>query len=194
MEMGAATAAAARERGFRVVSEISLPPGRYQLRASASEEGANRSGSVFYDVEVPDFYKVPFAMSGIALTSAAMAATPSVRPSETLRDVLPGPLAAGREFPANDQIGLFVEFYENMPNAPAHTIQLSTTVRSEDGRVVFENREQRSSSDLQGKAGGYGYGVRIPLTEFAPGLYVIRVEGRSINNASAAREMLIRVR
>jgi len=194
MEMGAATAAAARERGFRVVSEIALPPGRYQLRASAAEEGANRSGSVFYDLEVPDFYKAPFAMSGIALTSASMSATPSVQPGETLRDVLPGPLAAGREFPRSDQVALFVEVYENVPNAPTHTIQLATTVRAEDGRVVFENREQRSSADLQGKAGGYGYGVRIPLNEFALGTYVVRIEGRSINNASAARELLIRVR
>ena len=194
MEMSAATAAAARERGFRVVSEIVLPPGRYQLRASAAEEGAGRSGSVFYDIEVPDFYKAPFAMSGIALASASTSATPTVRPADTLRDVLPGPLATGREFPQNDQVALFAEFYENLPNAPPHAIELSTTVRAEDGRVVFENREQRSSADLQGKSGGYGYGLRIPLTEFAAGTYVIRVEGRSINNATAAREVLIRVR
>lgn len=194
MEMSAATATLARERGFRVVSEIALPPGRYQLRASAAEEGANRSGSVFYDLEVPDFYKAPFAMSSVALASAYTSATPTVQPSDALRDVLPGPLATGREFPRNDQVALFAEFYENVPNTPSHTIELATTVRAEDGRVVFENREQRSSADLQGKSGGYGYSVRIPLTEFAPGTYVIRMEGRSLNNATAAREVLIRVR
>ena len=194
MEMSAATAAAARERGFRVVSDIVLPPGRYQLRASVAEEGGGRSGSVFYDLEVPDFYKAPFAMSGIALAAASTTATPTVRPSDPLKDVLPGPPATAREFPSNDQIALFVEFYENLPNAPPHAIQLSTTVRAEDGRVVFEDREQRSSADLQGKSGGYGYGLRIPLTEFTPGTYVIRVEGRSINNATAARDVLIRVR
>ncbi|MBI2187916.1 MAG: VWA domain-containing protein [Acidobacteria bacterium] len=194
MEMSAATAALARERGFRVVSEIALPPGRYQLRASTVEEGANRSGSVFHDIEIPDFYKAPFAMSGVALASASTSATPTVRPSEALKDVLPGPLATGREFPPNDQIALFAEFYENAPNAPPHTIELATTARAEDGRVVFQNREQRSSADLQGTSGGYGYSVRLPLTEFAPGPYVIRVEGRSVNNATAAREVLIRVR
>ncbi|OFW51726.1 MAG: hypothetical protein A3G77_12665 [Acidobacteria bacterium RIFCSPLOWO2_12_FULL_68_19] len=195
MEMSAATATLARERGFRVVSEIALPPGRYQLRASAAEEGAVRSGSVFYDLEVPDFYKAPFTMSGIALASASTSATPTVRPNDPLRDLLPGPLAAGREFPRNDQIALFAEFYENLPNATPHTIELATTVRAEDGRVVFENREQRSSADLQGKPGGYGYTVRMPLTEFAPGTYVVRMEGRSsAANATAGREVLIRVR
>jgi hypothetical protein len=194
MEMGAATAALARERGFRVVSEIALPPGRYQLRASAVEEGASRSGSVFLDLEVPEFYKAPFTMSGLALASAYASATPTVRPGDTLKDVLPGALAAVREFPRNDQVALFAEFYENAPNAPPHTIELATTARAEDGRLVFQNREQRSSADLQGGSGGYGYSVRMPLTEFAPGTYVIRVEGRSINNTSAAREVLMRVR
>jgi len=195
MEMSAATATLARERGFRVVSEIALPPGRYQLRASAAEEGAVRSGSVFYDLEVPDFYKAPFTMSGIALASASTSATPTVRPNDPLRDLLPGPLAAGREFPRNDQIALFAEFYENLPNATPHTIELATTVRAEDGRVVFENREQRSSADLQGGTGGYGYSVRIPLADFAPGVYVVRLEGRAPGiNAATGRDLLIRVR
>ncbi|MGH9255886.1 MAG: VWA domain-containing protein [Vicinamibacterales bacterium] len=197
MEMGAATAALARERGFRVVSEAALPPGRYQLRVAAAEEGANRSGSAFYDLEVPDFQKAGFSMGGIALTSAGAARTPTVKAADPLGDLLPGPPATLREFEANDQIALFTEFYENAPNAPPHTIDLGTTVRAEDGRVVFENREQRSSTDLQGKSGGYGYAVRFPLTEFAPGTYVIRVEGRTRAggaDAPVGRDVLIRVR
>ena len=127
------------------------------------------------------------------MTSAFASQTPTVKPSDPLREVLPAPPATAREFPRDDQVALFAEFYENAPNAPPHTIELSTTARAEDGRVVFENREQRSSSDLQGKSGGYGYGVRIPLTEFSPGTYVIRVEGRA-STGSAARDVLIRVR
>lgn len=197
MEMSEATAAVARERGFRVVSELMLPPGRYQLRVAAAEEGANRSGSAFFDLEIPDFYKTPFSMSGVALTSAAALATPTVRPQDPLADVLPGPPTTVREFARNDTIALFAEFYENAPNAAPHGIDLTATVRAEDGRVVFENREQRSSTDLQGASGGYGYSVHIPLSDFAPGTYVISVAGRSRaggNDGSAAREVLIRVR
>ena len=197
MEMSAATAQLARERGFRVVSEASLPPGRYQLRIAAAEEGANRSGSTFYDLDVPDFHKPEFSMSGIALTSAGASGTPTVRAIEVLKDVLPGPPVTVREFARNDQIGLFAEFYENTPNAPPHTVELETTVRAEDGRVAFENREQRSSTDLQGKGGGYGYAVRFSLADFAPGLYVIRVQGRTLAggaDAPVGRDVLIRIR
>ena len=197
MEMTPATAAAARERGMRLLSEVQLPPGRYQLRVGAAEEGANRSGSGFFDLDVPDFQAAPFAMSGVAVTSAAASAAPSVRAQDPLRDVLPGPMAALREFGRNDTVALFAEFYENARNAPAHSLDLSATVRADDGRTVFENREQRSSADLQGQSGGYGYSVRIPLSEFAPGIYVIRVEGRSRasgGDVAAGRDVLIRVR
>lgn len=197
MEMSAATTAAARERGFRVVSELQLPPGRYQIRAVAAEEGANRTGSVFYDLEVPDFQKAGFVMSGITLTSASASGAPTVRPKNPLGDVLPAPPTTVREFEGADVLALFAEFYENTPNASPHMIDLATTVRADDGRVVFQNREERSSADLQGRSGGYGYSVEIPLAEFTPGTYVIRVEGRPRTtgaDAAIARDVLIRVR
>ena len=197
MEMTAPTLAAARERGFRVVSELQLPPGRYQLRAVAAEEGAGRTGSVFFDLEVPDFQKQGFVMSGLALTSASAGSTPTVRPKNPLGDVLPGPPTAAREFARADRLALFAEFYENLPNVTPHVIDVSATLRADDGRVVFENREQRSSADLQGGTGGYGYSVEIPLSDIAAGTYVIHVEGRSRATAAEAavgRDILIRIR
>jgi VWFA-related protein len=190
------TVARLRERGFRVVSQIDLPPGRYQLRVAAAEEGAARSGSVLYDLEVPDFYKLPFSMSGTTITSGRAQLTPTVLPKTPLSDVLPAPPVAQREFERGDVIALFTEFYESATNAPPHGLDFTTTVRATDGRVVFEDREERSSSDLQGNAGGHGYRVNIPLEGFAPGAYVVRVEGRSRANADAVigKDVLIRVR
>lgn len=55
--------------GLRVVSQLDLPDGRYQIRvASASGE---QSGSVVYDLDVPDFRDDGLSLSGIAVTSAA---------------------------------------------------------------------------------------------------------------------------
>lgn len=197
LELKPETLAVARQRGLRVVSEIALPPGRYQLRAAAAEEGSNRSGSVLYDIEVPDFYKAGLSMSGVSLTSAVASSTPTVRPEDPLANVLPGPPATTREFERADRLGLFAEFYENMPGAPPHVVDIGTTIRDGGGRIVFEQREERSSTDLQGASGGYGYGLQIPLGDIAPGTYVIRVEGRSrANNADApiGRDVLIRIR
>lgn len=196
MGMKPDTVTRVRERGFRVVSQANLPPGRYQLRIAAAEEGGPRAGSVLYDLEVPDFYDPAFTMSGVSVTSALSALTPTVRPKDALGDFLPGPPTTAREFERDDTLALFAEFYENAPNAPPHRLDLSTTVRAEDGRVVFEDRDERSSTDLQGTSGGHGYRVQIPLAGLAPGTYVIHVEGRSRAGADTGigRDLQIRVR
>ena len=59
------------ETGLRVVTEFGLPSGRYQIRVASA--GATSSGSVVYDLDVPDFRKESLSMSGVALTSDAAA-------------------------------------------------------------------------------------------------------------------------
>jgi VWFA-related protein len=167
-----------KQRGFRVISSIDLPPGRYQLRVAAAEQNG-QSGSVLYDLEIPDFYKSPLTMSGLAITAASAGQTPTARSKDPLRDFLPGPPTAAREFQRADELALFAEVYENAPNAAAHKLDITTTVRSDDGRVVLQNQEERSSTELKGGRGGYGFATRIPLKDFAPGKYVIHIEAKS---------------
>ena len=51
----------------RVVSELELPQGRYQLRVAAGSTVV--AGNVVYDLEVPDLRDGPLAMSGVMLMS-----------------------------------------------------------------------------------------------------------------------------
>ena len=170
--------AAVKARGFRVISQMELPPGRYQLRVAAAESGG-KAGSVLYDLDVPDFHKLPLVMSGIAITSAAASQTRTARAKDPLRDFLPGPPIAIREFPRGDELALFAEIYENDQRSAAHKVDITTTVRADDGRVVLQNQEERASTELKGGRGGYGFTMRFPLADFAPGIYVIHVEAKS---------------
>jgi VWFA-related protein len=192
LELRAANAVLARERGLRVISEVSLPPGRYQLRVAVAETGAGQTGSVFHDVEIPDFRAAGFWMGGVALTSADASQTPTVRALDPLANVLVSPPTTAREFGRDDVIALLTEFYDNSGVTP-HRLELSAVARSDDGRVAFEHRDERSSGGLDSR---HRYAVQIPLDTFTPGRYTIRVEGRSLagGGRSAAREMLIRVR
>ena len=40
-----------------MVSRVDLPPGRYELRFAVERPGQKDTGSVYADVEVPDFAK-----------------------------------------------------------------------------------------------------------------------------------------
>src|SRR5262245_2929543 len=191
------TLARVKASGFRVQRQLDLPPGRYQVRVAAAETGG-KSGSVLYDLEVPDFYKPPIAMSGLVLTSASAGQAPTVsQKQDPMLAALPGPPTTAREFTRNDELALFPEIYENAPGAVPHKLDIITTMRAEDGRVVLQNREERASTELQGGRGGYGYLTRIPLKEYAPGLYVIHVEGRSRTSGDekgVGRDIQIRIR
>src|SRR5262245_24928815 len=189
------TLARAKRRGFRLVNQLSLPPGRYHVRVAASSRDG-RTGSVLYDLEVPDFSKEKFVMSGVALTSRAAAEAPTAKPKDPLADYLPGPPTTMREFRRDDTIAIFAEFYENNPGAAAHMLDFKVELRAEGGRVVQTVTDQRSSTDLQGGSGGYGFSARMPLDEADPGLYVLHVEGQArINDLPVvSRDIQIRVR
>jgi VWFA-related protein len=187
------THAAVAKNGFRLTTRLQIPPGRYQLRVGGREANGGRVGSILYDVEVPDYWKVPFAMSGLAITSASAARTPTAGPDPDLKELLPGPPVAIREFPVGDQLALYTEVYDGDAAKP-HGVDITTTLTSDTGSVVFTMTEERKSSELGGARGGYGYRAEVPLAKIAPGLYVLQVEARSRLGPVAARQVLLHVR
>jgi hypothetical protein len=161
-----------------MLNRLDLPPGKYQLRIAAHDQSGGSVGSVQYDLDVPDYAKVPFSMSGLVLTSGAGSAFPTVKPDEQLKPMMPGPPVALRAFPQNDEIALFTEVYDNSGATP-HKVDILTTVTTDEGKVLFKTEEVRDSTDLAGKSGGYGYAARVPLKDLALGSYVLRVEAKS---------------
>ena len=195
MGLKADTRARIAQTAIRMQSRLKLPPGRYQLRMAARETGGGRVGSVTYDLDVPDFTKGPITMSGVVLASADAQAVMTAKADEELRTLLPVPATASREFRAGDALSTFAEIYDNQPQPP-HKVDIKTSVLTDDGRTVFNTAEERDSTELQGKSGGYGVTAQIPLAGFAPGLYVLRVEAQSHAGkpATVAREVPFRVR
>ena len=98
--------------------------------------------------------------------------------------MLPGPPIALRTFPQNDEIALFAEVYDNAGATP-HKVDITTTVTTDEGKVMFKTDEVRDSADLGGKRGGYGYTTRD--SDEGSGARQLRAEGRSEIAAEATR-------
>jgi VWFA-related protein len=79
--------------GFRVLSEVEVPPGRWQFRVAGRSETSGTAGSVFYDLDVPDFEKDALSLSGLVLTSATAGLVPN---AATAQQIMPKPTAAYR--------------------------------------------------------------------------------------------------
>ncbi|MFL6281319.1 MAG: VWA domain-containing protein [Vicinamibacterales bacterium] len=181
--------------GFRVLRRLTVPPGRYQIRVAAKESNGGAIGTVTQTLDVPDFSKSPLVLSGIAMTSQSAIRTPTANPDPELNGVLPGAPAATRDYPRGDTLALFAEVYDNLPS-PSHRVSIASSVFTDDGREMFAASDERSSDELQGKKGGYGYTRELPLRDLPPGRYVLRVSAKSLvaNGGSAVREVEFRVR
>jgi hypothetical protein len=183
------------KNGLRLTRRLDLVPGRYQVHVAVMEANGGAIGTIRQDLDVPDFGKGPLQMSGIALTSPSSSRTLTANPDPGFKDVLPGPATTARDFPSADTLALFTEIYDNQTSA-RHKVAIKTSVMADDGRVVFTAGDERSTDELQGAKGGFGYTANIPLSGFSPGRYLLRIEATAqvSNGGSVARELEFRVR
>jgi len=181
--------------GIRVLARLELEPGVYQVRVGALDKGSGRTGSVHYDLEVPRFTEGPLTISGLAITSsrAGVVPTPMAQEDE-IRKALPAPPTVSREFRRGEELALLAEVYDNEVRTP-HRLDITTTLRGDDGREVYRHQDERATGELQGSSGGFGYTARVPL-DVPPGLYLLKVEARSRlgKGPTVSREVQIQVR
>ena len=180
------------QNGVRILRHLSLPPGRYQVRVAAQDSAKVKQGSAHFEIDVPDFTKNPIALSNIAIAATADRSvySPPKPGFDPFNGLLPGAPSTLREFPNNSEISAAVEVYDNKPT-PTHGIDVTARVRADDGRIVFNKHEERSSDELHGTAGGFGYTFRIPIQGWTPGLYVLEVEAKTrLNNAEPVTRVI----
>lgn len=172
------TYTAVQAHGLRLLFRLNLPPGRFQLRAAAHEAGSGGTGTVFYDLEVPDFHADRMALSGIVLTSGRAGETPTARMDPIFEGVLPSPPTSRRTFYPDETLIALLEVYRTAQDTRAG-VDLVTTVRDRDGRTWFSETEQVSGLEGLPEDGGFGYAVSVPLTDLAAGSYVLKMEARA---------------
>ena len=176
---------------LRVISQLKLPEGRYQLRASAG--GAAIAGSVVYDMEVPDF-RDDLSMSGIALTSSQARQTFTVSPHSRIDANLPWAPTTAREFSQDDTVTLFTEVYEN--RRKPHTVTFTIELRNAAGKVIGTQAFERKSTTKPKDASVYSFAPNLFLEEVPPGRYVLHVDVESSldKRKSLTRDIPITVR
>jgi VWFA-related protein len=170
------TRQAMRALGFRTHSRLELPPGRYQVRVAALHAATGLVGSVYQDVEVPDFSKAPLSMSALMLTSVVSGYTPTARLDERMRGVLPAPPATTRDFRNDEAMALFAEIY-HAEGKPSADIALRTQIRNAAGAIVFDRDDVRTPDEM--KRSRNGYSLQLSLRQLPPGDYVLRLEAVS---------------
>lgn len=180
--------------GLRANPRILLEPGRYQIRIGARDSVASQVGTVFYDLQVPDFRKDPLMMSGVLLTAASAQDALTAQPDPGAPTLLPGPATSRRAFLSRDTLTVFAEIYDNMSERQARQIEATVTLMSETGTQVFSARD--TIANAPGAAHWTAYGLKrdVPLGGIPSGRYLLKVEAQARgNNVTVARETLITI-
>ena len=182
-----------RTTGVRMLSRLPLPPGRYQIRVGASESTGGTIATVPIDVEVPDFSKVPFALSGVALTTSTADRLVTANQDPELQTMFSTPPVVTRSFGRMETLTSYVEVYDSSKDA--HAIAVTTSVQdAATGRSVFQT-EDRRVVQASSKPEGQGIRTDIPLRDLNPGTYVLHVQATSTAGArTATRDILFDVK
>jgi VWFA-related protein len=181
--------------GLRIIPRMTLAPGRYQIRVGARESVGSRVGTVFYDLQVPDFRKDPLMMSGLLITAASAQAAMTAMADPDAPKLLPGPATGRRTFVQNDTMTVFAEIYDNSSGKQPRQIDAVVTLTSESGQDVFSARETMNNP-ADARWTTYGLARDIPLENIAAGRYLLKLEVtmHDRRQAAVARETLITVR
>ena len=174
-----------RESVVRLNPRIALPPGRYQLRVGVRETGAGEMGTVFADLQVPDYNTRGMAMSGLLLTDEAAGQQFSPQPDDQLPPgTLPAPATSRRTFDKSAVVSVFAELYDSGTSRESRRIELTTTLVGEDGNPAFSSRETVGGASAEVKSSRIPIAKQIPLKDIRPGRYVLRLEARLLGGGT----------
>ena len=172
------TLARVQRTGVRLMTRLDLPPARYQIRIGAHESVGGTIGTLPYDLEVQDYSRTPFSLSGIVLTSSSATSLVTPETDPQLSRGLPAPPSAVRTFAASETLSLFAEAYQSGRGAVPVVHFRARVENALTGQAVFETTEERRN-DGSGSSPTHWFTADFPLKDLGPGSYVLRVEARA---------------
>jgi VWFA-related protein len=171
---------------YEVVSQLRLRPGTYRIRAAADNARLGTSGSVFADVDVPDFAKARLTMSGLALaTTPRWAAVPKDR----LASLLPLAPSTRRHFSSSDVIDLFAMLHQGKGADPA-AVEVRVAVVDERGARVFERAGLVEAARFAET--GAGFPLRFAPSTFTRGRFLLTLHA-SLAGHSVERSLTFQI-
>ena len=171
---------------YELLSRLDLKPGRYQLRVAAQSSLQAKSGSVFADLEVPDFSKGPLAMSSIVFSATTGLTT---APKEALANLLPVVPTSLRDFDEQSTPAASTRIYQPGKEALVD-VTIQTTAVDATGHSVFESTEVvRADRFAADRAANWR--VELPIWRFKPGRHLITVTAVAGTHRTSSRTTFV---
>jgi hypothetical protein len=156
---------------YDIASRLDLPPGRYEVRVAIDSREADRTGSAYVSVTIPDFAKDPLALSGMLIES--------------------GHPTTIREFARSDRASSFLQIYQG-GNKPITPVRLSLRILNEADQVVFDQASTLEPASFGGLRTADSR-FELPLARLEPGPYLFTVEATA-SGKSVRRDVRLSIK
>jgi VWFA-related protein len=165
---------------YEVLSRLDLRPGRYQLRIAAHIGSLSTSGSLYYDVDVPDVSSAPVSLSPLALS-----ATPGriAAPPDALADLLPVVPTTRRVFAAGDRVTAFTRVHQGGRSA-VQPVALRIRLQDQHGRTAMDRAQDLPAGSFT-RARSVDVQLDVPVATLAPGAHLLTVEASLVDAATS---------
>ena len=174
---------------YEVYSRIQLPPGRYQLRLSVDHRARKQTGSVYTDVEVPDFTKRGLHVAGVLLDAGP--ARLKAAPPELLKDDVPILPTAQREFHAGARFVAFARMVQGGRD-PLQNVTVTSRLTDGAGAIVRTGTETIAAETFS-RSRGADYRLGVSTEKLAPGWYLLSLEAALPGAPAQRKDVTLRV-
>jgi hypothetical protein len=125
-------------------------------------------GSVYVDVEAPDFRRARLALSGVIVSALP---APPAAPARLLADVTPFAPTTERTFTTGSIVTTFLRAYQGGSGRPADVV-MTAQILDATGSVVVERTDTLGAAQFAGTRSA-PYQFRLPLDRLTPGEYLL---------------------
>jgi len=157
---------------YDLLSQIALPPGRYELRLSAHRAVEDVNGSVYAEVEVPDFANASLSVSGLMMEAMP---TDAVAPAGAFDALVPVVPTSSRAFHVSQQVTAYLRIYQGSKAAIA-SVAITATLRDRADKTVAEGTETLGPDQFHVGGHAADYLFPLPLDKLAPGPYLLTLD------------------
>jgi VWFA-related protein len=169
---------------------LELKPGRREVRLHASSGALQKSGTVFVEVDVPDFTKPGLNVSAIALGTPADDG--DAARTDVLSSVSPIKPTSARDFSPNERIAAFLRLYQG-GSAPIVPMSVDVQILDVGDRQVFHNLSTLTPDRFDDKRSA-PFQIDLPINEFKRGPYLLSINSTLAGGKPVRKDLVFRVR
>jgi VWFA-related protein len=150
---------------YEALASLALPPGRYELRAGVHSSALSKDGSVYGDLDVPDFASEHLSLSGVLIDAVPGLVS---EPKGAFGTMAP---TTQRTFNRGSHVSAFVRIYQGSKD-PFAPVTLHTWIYDAHGAATLNQTETVAATGFAA-TGSVDHRYELPIAGLAPGEYVL---------------------